>query len=107
MKLSKPIQEYFDAERSDDANRVARAFADDGRVSDEGHTHIGHSDIAVWWRTSKDKYQQSTQPFEAETSGDVTKARATVTGHFPGSPATLTFAFQLVGDRIARLEVTA
>ena len=107
MKLSKPIQAYFDAERSDDADRVARAFTADGRVYDEGHTHIGHADIAVWWRASKDQYQQSTQPFEAETAGDVTKVRAIVSGNFPGSPATLTFSFRLNGDRIARLEVSA
>ena len=40
-------------------------------------------------------------------TGGVVEVRTKVTGQFQGSPATLTFAFQLKGDRIKDLEIGA
>ena len=55
----------------------------------------------------KAKYRHVAQPLETGEQDDVTKVRARVTGQFPGSPATLTFAFRLTGDRITALEIGA
>jgi hypothetical protein len=38
---------------------------------------------------------------------DVAKVRARVTGQFPGSPATIVFAFRLKGYQITSLEISA
>ena len=35
------------------------------------------------------------------------RVRAKVTGQFPGSPVTLTFAFRLKGDQITTLDIGA
>lgn len=56
---------------------------------------------------AKARYQHNTAPIQAEEDGAATKVRVTVTGNFPGSPAVLTFAFHLDGDRITRLEIGA
>lgn len=107
MKLPQPVQRYFEADRADDADALAAAFTADARVGDNGETHIGRADIAAWWREAQDKYRASTQPFQADTHGDVTTVLATVTGNFPGSPTTLTYAFNVKGHEIAGLEISA
>lgn len=107
MKLPAPVQTYFDADRDDDADRLMNAFAIDARVEDEGATHIGQADIAVWWRAAKDRYQPVTTPVDAETIGSLTIVKASVSGSFPGSPALLTFKFEVAGNRIAHLEIGA
>ncbi len=37
--------------------------------------------------------------------GDTANLLAKVTGQFPGSPATMTFAFRIEGNRITGLEI--
>ncbi|APG87472.1 hypothetical protein SF83666_b48900 (plasmid) [Sinorhizobium fredii CCBAU 83666] len=44
-------------------------------------------------------------PVEATRDGDKALVRANVSGQFPGSPVTLTFAFTTKNDKIARLEI--
>ena len=55
----------------------------------------------------KAKYQHVIEPLEVAEKDDVTKVRTKVTGQFPGSPVTLTFAFRLKGDQIAGLDIGA
>ena len=107
MKLPMPIQTYFDADRKMDSEAPIRAFASDAAINDEGQSHVGHDAIEAWWRAAKAKYQHFAQPLEIGEQDDVTKVRARVTGQFPGSPATLTFAFRLAGDQITALEIGA
>ena len=47
------------------------------------------------------------EPWEILEERGLTVVRARVTGRFPGSPALLTFAFQLEDGRIAALEIGA
>lgn len=107
MKTRSPVQAYFEADTSKDVEALVRLFAPDGVVGDEGGTHTGYHAIAAWWRDAKAKYQYVLEPLEASEDGDRTQVRARVTGQFPGSPATLTFSFELAGDQIARLEIGA
>lgn len=107
MNLPSPIQAYFDADRSRDGEAFIRAFALDAVVEDEGHSYAGHQDIGVWWRETKEKYRTVIEPLEMSEKDDVTKVIARVTGHFPGSPAMINFAFRLNGDQITKLEITA
>ena len=51
------------------------------------------------------KYQAVAEPLEVNTKDDAHQVRAKVTGQFPGSPITLTFAFQMKNDGIATLEI--
>ena len=101
MKLHPSIRAYFDA---DSATPLA-AFAPDAIVADEGHRHVGHAAIDAWWRDTQAKYQAVAEPLEVNANDDVHEVRAKVTGQFPGSPITLTFAFRMERDRIAALRI--
>lgn len=107
MKLPTPIQRYFEADQSGDAEQVLDAFTPDAVVKDEGHTHIGQSEIASWWNGTRAKYRHRAHPRQVQENGPETIVRAEVTGDFPGSPAMLGFAFQLHGNLISRLEIGA
>ena len=107
MSLPFPIQIYFDADIRGDGDALIDAFVADAVVADEGRTHAGHQAISAWWRSGKAKYRHVIEPLETAGQGDVRTVRARVTGQFPGSPAILTFAFGLKGDRITRLEIGA
>jgi hypothetical protein len=101
MKLHPAIRAYFDA----DVAAPLAAFAADAIVADEGHRHVGQAAIDTWWRDVNAKYQAVAEPLEVNAQGDAHQVRAKVTGQFPGSPITLTFAFRLKDDRIAALEI--
>ena len=107
MNLPSPIQAYFDADERNDGEALIHVFASDAVVNDEGRSYAGRQAIDAWWREVKAKYQHVIEPLEVAEREDVTKVRAKVTGDFPGSPATLTFAFRLKGDQITRLEIGA
>lgn len=105
MQIPNPIQSYFDADRGRDADALVAAFAEGALVKDEGASHRGHTEIAAWWRDAKQQYDHRADPFEVTAGEGRVSVRATVSGNFPGSPATLTYHFQLEGDRIAELEI--
>jgi len=107
MDLPSPIKAYFDADQRNDGEALIRAFAPDAVVRDEGQSYAGRQAIAAWWCAAKAKYRHAIDAPEIVERGDVTKVRARVTGQFPGSPATLTFAFKLEDGGIAALEIGA
>ncbi len=95
------IQNYFDANSATPLD----AFAPDAVVADDGHRYVGHAAIDAWWRDAQAKYQAVTEPLEVNAKDEAHEVRAKVTGQFPGSPITLTFAFQIKDDRIATLRI--
>ena len=107
MNVPSPIQAYFDADGTRDGEAFIRAFARDAVVEDEGHSYVGHQAIGAWWRETKEKYRTVMEPLEMSEEDDVTRVIAKVTGHFPGSPAMINFAFRLNGDQIVNLEIIA
>lgn len=107
MPLPDPIQSFFDADTSTSRNALAAAFAADAIVRDEGHTYHGLPQIEAWWHAAKRKYDHHAVPFEVRDVDGLVQVCAVVTGNFPGSPATLTYRFDLDSDRIASLEITA
>ena len=107
MKPPSPIQAYFDADSRNDGAALINAFAPDAVVSDEGRSHAGRQAIHAWWHATKAKYQHMVEPLETNEKDGVTNVLAEVTGQFPGSPATMTFAFRVKDDRIAGLEISA
>lgn len=107
MKLPAPIAAYVEAANAQDAQRAARCFTADASVRDDGAVLHGTAAIADWMRESGERYQSTIAPLAVtEADGKCTLA-ATVSGNFPGSPATLHFHFVLAPAGIASLEVTA
>jgi len=106
MELPSPIRAYFAADDRGDGEALVQTFAPDASVDDEGRSHAGPPEIRAWWRGAKAKYQHVVEPADMFREADVTKVRAKVTGQFPGSPVTLTFAFRLEGHQIAALAIS-
>ena len=106
MNLPSPIQTYFDADRKNDGDVLIHVFAPDAVVKDEGQSYAGRQAIDAWWREAKAKYRHVIEPLDGITvMDDVTRVRTKVTGQFPGSPITRTFAFRLKGDQILSLDI--
>ena len=107
MNLHPAIQTYFDADRRHDRDALMEAFGPDATLADEGHTYVGRDAIGAWWSETKTRYEAVLEPLEATQAKGGTVVRTRASGNFPGSPATLTFAFSLAGDRIKTLEIGA
>lgn len=105
MQLHPAIQAYFAADRGLAREALTEAFAPDATVLDEGRSYVGRPAVGDWWFETKTRYRTVLDPLEASIVDGATKVRARVSGDFPGSPATLTFAFFLDGDRIKTLEI--
>lgn len=104
MTLPPAIATYFAAQ---DAATLARAFAPEAQVQDEGQTHQGPAEISAWWAAAKAKYNHSAKPLDLTEAEGKTIVRANVSGYFPGSPLVLRFAFGLEGGLIRELRITA
>ncbi|HEX2558534.1 nuclear transport factor 2 family protein [Phenylobacterium sp.] len=105
--MQSAIAAYFDADRRGDVEALTEVFALEAAVVDEGRTYVGGEAIGAWWSETKARYQTVLQPLEVREGAEATVVRARVSGNFPGSPATLTFAFQLDANRIKALEIGA
>ena len=105
LNLPAPVTAYLAAEKAKDADKLARCFADDALVHDEGHDHRGRDAIRSWKRDADAKYQFVLEPLDASVSDKTTRLRARLIGNFPGSPLELDHIFTLAGDKIASLEI--
>jgi cell division septation protein DedD len=103
-ELLPPIARYF-AHETTSPEAIARCFSEDAVVKDEGREHHGRAAIAAWNEAAVTKYEVTSEPLTAETSGERTTVTARVTGRFPGSPLELRFRFTVAGDFITRLEI--
>jgi len=104
LNLSKPIAAYFAADKGD-ADAVARCFAENATVKDEGHTYTGLAAIKRWKAQTSRKYTYTSEPLALEERDSKTVVTSRLTGNFPSSPVDLRFFFKLDGDRIASLEI--
>jgi ketosteroid isomerase-like protein len=105
MDLPAPIALYIAAENRGDTQAMARCFAQDAVVRDEGQTMKGLAAIQRWKAETKKKYQHTIEPLRVAREGGNTIVTNRLTGNFPGSPIELQFIFKLEGDRIASLEI--
>ncbi|SUB00349.1 SnoaL-like domain [Pannonibacter phragmitetus] len=107
MEMPGIVKAFFDADSRNDAEALSNAFAADAVVQDEGAHHKGRTAIRSWWSAAKAASQFVAEPFEAKSGDGKAFVRAKVSGDFPGSPLTLSYAFTLWDGEIAALEITA
>ena len=105
IQLPPALTTFFQVSNGATEQSLSDCFADDAVVRDEARTYQGHAAIQSWLRTTQDKYAYHTEPFAVVQEGANVQVRATVTGTFPGSPAQLTYSFQVAGDKIIALEI--
>lgn len=106
-QLPPQVAAYVGATNAHDAAGIARCFAPDGTVRDEGHTHSGHADIAAWAEQVAARYAATMAPDSGAEADGQYLLRAQVSGNFPGSPVLLAFRFVLQAGAIASLEIGA
>ena len=105
MNMPAIVKAYFDAEERTDPDALAALFAADAVVRDEGARHVGPAAIRTWWMAAKARYAHVAKPVGTTVNGDTIAVRATVSGNFPNSPATLDFTFTVTGGKVATLEI--
>ncbi len=81
------------------------AFAEDAVVRDEGRVHQGRAAVVAWRAETAAKYDYVAEPLAAREEDGLLLVDSRVTGNFPGSPITLTYAFLLKDGLIASLEI--
>lgn len=105
LNLPAPVAAYFEADRQD-GEAVARCFARDAVVIDDGHTHSGADAIKAWKDESDERYSCTSQPIACVEQDGVTVVTSHTVGDFPGSPLDLRYFFRLEGGVITALTVT-
>jgi len=105
VDLPAPIAIYIAAENRGDTEALAKCFAGNAIVRDEGQTIEGLAAIKQWKAETKKKYQHTIEPLAVAQTDDKTIVINRLTGNFPGSPIELEFVFTLDGDKIASLEI--
>ena len=106
-ELPQPLADYFAAKNRHDIDGMLVPFSSDATVLDEGETHRGSAAIRDWMEATTRKYRVTVEVADATVNGDAWRVAGIVSGNFPGSPATLHYAFTLTGGRITRLEIGA
>jgi hypothetical protein len=105
LDLPKSIAEYFSADHARDAHALARCFANDGVVRDEGGTFRGTGAIRDWSAATREKYHHTVEALSVTERDGATIVVGRVAGDFPGSPIELNHTFRLEGDKIASLDI--
>jgi ketosteroid isomerase-like protein len=105
IDLPTPIAVYIAAENRGDADTLAKCFAEDAVVRDEGRTIKGVDAIKRWKAETTKKYQHTVEPLASVQKDGKIIVTNRLTGNFPGSPIELRFIFELDGDKIASLEI--
>jgi hypothetical protein len=105
LDLPKPVAAYFAAEQENNPEAVARCFAPEAVVRDEGQTIQGLTAIKEWQAATRKKYQHTVEPLTAIKKDGTTIVTSRVAGNFPGSPIDLPFVFRLQAGKIASLQI--
>jgi ketosteroid isomerase-like protein len=105
LSLPEPIAQYFAADLAGDASALARCFAADAVVCDEGGTFNGAAAIKRWHEEAKAKYRYTVEPLSVDARHGEMVVVGRVAGDFPGSPITLRHIFTMAGDKIVSLEI--
>jgi ketosteroid isomerase-like protein len=105
VDLPTPIAIYIAAENRGDVDTLARCFAENAVVRDEGQTIQGLAAIKQWKAETRKKYNHTIEPLASVRKDDMIIVTNRLTGNFPGSPIELEFVFRLERDKIGLLEI--
>jgi len=103
--LAGPVSAFFEAERTQDLEALARCFSEWATVRDEGRTVEGRDAIKRWMKDAKAKYHHTVEPLAMSHRDGLTVVTARVAGAFPNSPLELQHLFAVEGGKIVSLEI--
>jgi hypothetical protein len=104
LDLPTAIAAYFAADKVG-GGTVARCFAEQAVVRDEGHIYRGRAAIGQWKADTSAKFNYTSEPVAVDHEDGKIVVTSQVVGDFPGSPVDLRYFFVLDGDKIAYLEI--
>jgi hypothetical protein len=105
ITLPPVIPDYFAAANDGRIDDVAACFAQDARVQDENHDHVGRDAIRAWVADTTQKYQPKNEVLRVIETNGTYVATSRVSGNFPGSPAELDFTFTVRDEKIGTLSI--
>ena len=105
IALDGPVAAFFEAERAEDLEALARCFDERATVRDEGRSIEGPESIKRWMKDAKAKYHHTAEPIAVSHRDGMTVVTARVAGAFPDSPLDLEHVFVVEGGRIVSLEI--
>ncbi|MBV4458207.1 nuclear transport factor 2 family protein [Pseudomonas sp. COR58] len=105
--LAPAIAGYINAANARDTTQIARFFAENANVFDEGHHQVGPQAIAHWIEDSGRRYQPRVEVLDVQHRTGKVLVHGLVSGDFPGSPQPLRYMFRLDEQgKIARLDIS-
>jgi hypothetical protein len=106
VEVPEVIRRYFVAHDRREIEAALAAFAQDGRVFDDGHEYRGQDAIHDWLARASTEftYTRTLLGAAAEESG-VWLVRNRLEGNFPGGLVDLAYRFRLDGDLIVDLVI--
>jgi hypothetical protein len=101
-----PIACYLAAANAQNVAGAATCFTETAVVHDERRTRQGMAAIEAWVKDVSETYSPVVEVLDVVTDNSgIVVVMGRVSGHLPGSPVDLSYAFRLEGDRIAALEI--
>lgn len=107
LQLPEAIETYFRASNSFDSNLLARCFAEDAILYDEGLAYHGPTAIEAHIVKTNNNLLVKTDVTNAVEKNGETVVTATISGNFDGSPVTLDFYFTMKNQKIATLKIVS
>jgi ketosteroid isomerase-like protein len=104
-KLEPAIEAMIEATNREDRDGLIAAFAPDASLVDFGRTFTGHDEIARWSDQENIGTHNRIEVTSVSRSGGTTTLGVIVSGDGYNGAGTL--AFELAGERIARLVISA
>lgn len=107
LQLPPPIAAYVEANARLDLDGMMKPFADDAVVLDNGGRFEGHAQIRGMLAHAAVAYKAVFTPDAVRHEDGQVVVEGPAHGDFPGSPIRFTYRFDLDGDAIKALEITA
>ncbi len=107
FELPRPIADYVDANARLDLDAMMKLFAADAVFLDNGKRFSGHAEIRTLLKEMVVDLKAIFAPEHVQRENGQFVVEGPAHGDFPGSPIRFTYRFDLDGDAIRSLEVTA
>ena len=104
-QLPEAIETYFQASNSYDSNLLAKCFAEDAILYDEGLAYHGPTAIEKHIVEANNNLMVKTNVTNVVVKNEETVVTATLSGNFDGSPVALDYYFTMKDHKIATLKI--